>query len=151
MARDLQLADGLRWENRAGAALEEAVSRSLGWLRAASADPKTDVRELAAAMGATVSAAHRLGEAGARRARRLQPEQPQQQNRIDPQQLLSAVAEACAEVRALPPEQQEQGWERLREELRNDQQREQGLEPIDVEALPVEPEQQPEPMASPLI
>ena len=137
MARDLQLADGLRWENRAGAALEEAVSRSLGWLRAASADPKTDVRELAAAMGATVSAAHRLGEAGARRSKRLQPQAPEQQSRFDHQQFLATVATACAEVRALPPEQQPAAFDRLHQQLHGDQQQGQALEPIDVEALPV--------------
>jgi hypothetical protein len=150
VARDLQLADGLRWENRAGAALEEAVSRSLAWLRSASADPEVDPREVAAALGATVQSAHRLGEAGARRSKRLQPQAPEQHNRLDHQQLLAAIGQACQTVRALPPELQEQGWERLREQLHGDQQQGQALEPIDVEAKPVEPEQ-PGPVASPLL
>jgi hypothetical protein len=136
VARDLQLGEALKWEGQAGAALQEAVSRSLAWLREASANPETDARTMAAALGATVGSAHRLGEIGARRAKRLAPvEQPQGQ-RFDLEGFLGQIAQACSEVRQLPPEQQEAGWEQLRQQLKADQPQGQA---IDVEATLVEP------------
>lgn len=138
-------AEALEWEREGGQALREATSRALGWLREASANPEADAREVAAALGASIQAGHRLSEAGSRRAKRLAPvEQPQGQ-RFDLQGFLSSVASACAEVRQLPPDRQPEAFEALHQQLKADQPH--ALEPIDVEALPVEPG--PEPLACP--
>lgn len=143
VARDLQLADAVRWEASGGRILEEAASRAVHWLRRCDAEG-ADLRETGAALAATIQAGHRLSEAGARRAKRLAPvEQPQGQ-RFDLEGFLGQIAAACQEVRQLPEAEQEVGWKRLRQQLKGDQQG----QPIDVEVIEdLEPE--PEPLASP--
>jgi hypothetical protein len=150
-------AEALAWEREGGHALRKATSSALRWLREASANPETDPREVAAALGASIQAGHRLTEAGARRAKRLQPiEQPHGQ-RFDLEGFLGQIATACNKVKALPESQQPAAYEALREQLRSDQQEGQALEPIDVdviEALGPEPEALPverEPVVSPLV
>jgi hypothetical protein len=150
-------AEALAWEREGGHALRKATSSALRWLREASANPETDPREVAAALGASIQAGHRLTEAGARRAKRLQPiEQPHGQ-RFDLEGFLGQIATACNKVKALPESQQPAAYEALREQLRSDQQEGQALEPIDVdviEALGPEPEALPverEPVLSPLV
>lgn len=140
-------AEALEWEREGGQALREATSRALCWLREASANPETDAREVAAALGASIQAGHRLSEAGSRRAKRLAPvEQPQGQ-RFDLQGFLGQIAQACSEVRQLPEAEQEHGWEQLRRQLKAEQP--QG-EALDVEVQEVEAlEPGPEPLASP--
>lgn len=134
--RDRLLSDAIRWEQQGARTLSEACSRAAEWMRSATNNPNADAKEVAAAFGATVAASHRLAEIGSRRAKRLTPEQQPKTQRFDLQGFLSSVADACAEVRQLPPDQQEAGWEALRERLRTDQQG-QALEPIDVEVVPV--------------
>ena len=139
-------AEALAWEREGGQALREATSRALGWLREASANPEADPREVAAALGATVQAGHRLTEAGARRAKRLQPIEQPQGARFDLEGFIASLADACGQVRALPPEQQEAGWEVLRERLKADQQQALDVvvvetpETIDVESMRSEQE-----------
>lgn len=137
--RDQLLADAIGWERQGARTLAEACSKAAEWMRSVSNNPNADTKEVAAAFGATVAASHRLAEVGSRRARRLQPQDQPQTQRFDLQGFLSTVASACAEVRQLPPDQQGQAFEQLHQQLRSDQQG-QALEPIDVEALPVEPE-----------
>ena len=145
VVRDLQLGEALKWESAGGQALEEAVSRSMTWLRSVSSDPRADVRELVAALGATVAAAHRLTEAGSRRAKRLQPEKPQPQNQFDHQALLSAVAQACEEARTLPPGQQGQAFEAIHQQLCGNHQMSidvevvEPLATVDSDSVPQEP------------
>ena len=138
VARDLQLGEALKWESAGGRILEEAASRAVHWLRRCEAEG-ADLRETGAALAATIQAGHRLSEAGARRAKRLAPVQQPQTQRFDLESFLSTVATACSEIRQqLPPDQQGQAFEQLHQQLRSDQQGQ--ADPIDVEALPVEPE-----------
>jgi len=141
-------AEALEWEREGGQALREATSRALGWLREASADPGTDPREVAAALGASIQGGHRLTEAGARRAKRLQPVEQQQGQRFDLEGFLNQIAAACNEVKALPEAEQEGAYEALRQRLKADQ-----PQAIDVEVIEAQgPElEQTGPMASPLI
>lgn len=135
VARDLQLADAVRWEASGGRILEEAASRAVHWLRRCEAEG-ADLRETGAALAATIQAGHRLSEAGSRRAKRLAPAKQPQPQRFDLQGFLSNLADACGQVRALPPEQQEAGWEALRERLRSDQQAQ--AQPIDARVIDIE-------------
>ncbi len=130
-------AEALEWEREGGHALREATSRATSWLRQATANPEPDTREVAAAFSAAVASSHRLAEAGSRRARRLQAiEQPQAQ-RFDLQGFLSSVASACAVVRQLPPDQQNQAFKELHQQLKTGQPS-QSQKSIDVEAHAVE-------------
>ena len=134
VARDSAMAQAVIWERQGGVALQEATSRALSWLREVSADAGAEPRVVAAALAASIQAGHRLNEAGSRRAKRLQPvaQQPNQ-NHFDLQGFLGQIALACEEVKALPPEQQEAGWEKLRAELKAEQQLEADDSVIDVE------------------
>lgn len=134
--RDQALAAAIRWENQAGEALEEAVSRSLAWLRRCEAEG-ADVKETAAALAATVGSAHRLGEAGSRRAKRLAPQQQLQQGRMDLSQTLAQLAEAAEHIRQLPEADRDAAWAGVRQQLHSNQQRGDDAEPpIDVEIVP---------------
>lgn len=137
VARDLQLGEALKWESAGGRILEEAASRAVHWLRRCEAEG-ADLRETGAALAATIQAGHRLSEAGARRARRLQPEQPQQQNRADIGALIEQLAAAAESIKALPANQQDHAWATVRQQLRSDQQGQ--ADPIDVAAVTVLPE-----------
>lgn len=71
-----------------------------------------------------------MTEAGARRAKRLQPvEQPQAQ-RFDLEGFLDQIAAACNEVKTLPETEQPAAYEALRQRLKADQQ-----QAIDVEVV----------------
>lgn len=127
-------AEALEWEREGGQALREATSRATSWLRQSTSNPEADPREVAAAFNAAVASGHRLGEAGARRAKRLAPvEQPQGQ-RFDLEGFLGQIAAACQGVRRLPEAEQEQGWLRLQAQLRVDQ------EDLTIDAEKVVPE-----------
>ncbi len=139
-------AEALEWEREGGQALRESTNQALLWLRKASANPEADPREVAAALGATVQAGHRLTEAGARRAKRLQPVEQPQGTRFDLEGFLSQIAAACNEVKALPESEQPAAYEALHQRLKADQQQAldvvvvETLETIDVESMPSEQE-----------
>jgi hypothetical protein len=146
VARDRLIGQALRWEQQGAEALAEATSRATNWLREASGNPEADPREVAAALGATVQAGHRLTEAGARRAKRLQPVEQPQGTRFDLEGFLSQIAAACNEVKALPESEQPAAYEALRQRLKADQEQAldvvvvETLETIDVESMPSEQE-----------
>lgn len=138
VARDLQLGEALKWETAGGRILEEAASRAVHWLRRCEAEG-ADLRETGAALAATIQAGHRLSEAGARRARRLTPEQPQQQNRADIGALIEQLGQAAEAIRALPPDQRDGAWKRVREGLRPDQQQAIDVRVIEAQAPDTDP------------
>jgi uncharacterized protein (DUF2267 family) len=134
VARDLQLGEALKWESAGGRALEEATSRALNWLREVTEDPEADTREVAAALGASVSAAHRLTEAGSRRSKRLAPIDQPKAHQFDLQGFLTSVASACEQVRQLPIEHQTAAFETLHQNLYLEQQSTE-IDAIDIEAV----------------
>jgi hypothetical protein len=135
VARDLQLGEAIKWENAGGRALEEATSRALQWLRAATANAEADPREVAAALSAVVASSHRLSEAGSRRAKRLQPAEQLQAQRFDLQGFLEQVGQACSQVKALPEADQPAALAALRKQLNSNTEPHGQTELIDVEVI----------------
>jgi uncharacterized protein (DUF2267 family) len=97
-------------------------------------DPESDPREVAAALGGTVSAAHRLTEAGSRRSKRLAPSDQPKAQKFDLQGFLTSVAGACEQVRQLPTDQQAAAFRTLHQELRLEE-KSQEIDAINVEIV----------------
>lgn len=141
--RSQAIGEAVRWEKQAGFTLQEATSRALSWLRRCE-EQGSDVREMAAALAATIQAAQRLSEAGTRRAKRLQPQMEPQRQQFDLDGFLGQVAAAAEAIRSLPEDQQPDGWQRLRRQLHEAPEQEQVV-PIDVEVVPETERSEPEP------